>query len=156
MAFIQTTIDGLDPASKGVEVVYISGAYRFNVEDYEGVLADSKLTGTISLGLVLGLMIVAMRDLRALLLIFTPLIVGTIWAFGFAGLTVGVLNTFTSILGALLLGLGIDFSIHLYLRYREERLISSTLEEAVASAWDKVGPPSFAAAITTFFGFGSL
>lgn len=156
MAFIQTTIDGLDPASKGVEVVYISGAYRFNVEDYEGVLADSKLTGSISLVLVLTLMIVAMRDLRALLLIFTPLVVGTIWSFGFAALSVGVLNTFTSILGALLLGLGIDFSIHLYLRYREERLISSTLEEAVASAWDKVGPPSFAAAITTFFGFGAL
>lgn len=156
MAFIHDSLATLQPSARGVEVVYISGAYRFNVEDYEGILADSKLTGLVSLGLVLTLMIAAFRDPKALLLTFTPLLLGTVWTFGFAGGVVGTLNTFTSVLGALLLGLGIDFTIHLYTRYREERLRSASVEEAVVRAWDSVGPPAFAAGLTSVAGFGAL
>lgn len=156
MALVNDSIAALEPSSRGVEVVYISGAYRFNVEDYEGILADTQRTGMLSLALILGLMLVAFRDPKALLLVFTPLVLGTIWTFGFAGAAVGVLNTFTSVLGALLLGLGIDFAIHLYTRYREERLHSRSVEEAVARAWDSVGPPCTAAALTSIGGFGAL
>ena len=50
---------------------------------------------------------------------------------GFASLVVGALNSFASFFTAILLGLGVDFSIHLYSRYREERAQVESGQEAV-------------------------
>jgi len=69
---------------------------------------------------------------------------------------VGTVNTFTSFSGAVLMGMGIDFSIHLYSRYREERVRADILEEAVVRAWDRAGPPCLTAALTSAGGFMAL
>ena len=156
MATLDEAIESLDAESRGVRVLWIGGAFRHNVEDYEGIFHDMKWTSVCSLVLVLGFITLAFRDPRAVALIFTPLLLATLWTFGFVAVSVGVLNTFTSFFGAILLGLGIDFSIHLYTRYREERANSESLEEAVVRAWDRVGPPCLAAAITTAGGFSAL
>ncbi len=156
MERIYALLDELDPESRKVKVAFISGAYKVNVEDFEGIVSDMRWTALASLMLVLTLLMVALRDARALFLIFVPLLVGTAWTFGFAGLTLGVLNTFTSVFGAVLVGLGIDFAIHLYTRYREERAHSDNLEEAVVRAWDRTGPPCLAAAVTSAGGFCAL
>jgi predicted exporter len=156
MGTIDEEIAALDPAASGVEIAWIGGAYRHNVEDFEGILYDMRWTSIASLVLVLGFVAIAFRDLRAVALIFAPLLLSTLCTFGFAALSVGTLNNFTSFFGAILLGLGVDFSIHLYTRYREERANSDTLEEAITRAWDKVGPPCLAAAVTTAGGFTAL
>ncbi|MCB9760183.1 MAG: MMPL family transporter [Alphaproteobacteria bacterium] len=156
MAHIDESIAAVDPAAHGVEVTFISGAYRFNVQDYEGILLDVSRTGVASVLLVFILLSIAFRDIRALFYLLVPLATATVWTFGFAGATVGVLNTFTSVLGALLVGLGIDFSIHLFTRYQEERAASESVEEAVVRAWDRVGPPCLAAAVTSAGGFSAL
>jgi uncharacterized protein len=156
MKGIYDLLDELDPESHGVEVAFISGAYKVNVEDFEGIVSDMRWTAIASLMLVLTLLLVALRDARALFMIFVPLLVGTAWTFGFAGMTLGVLNTFTSVFGAVLVGLGIDFAIHLYTRYREERAHSDDIETAVIRAWDRAGPPCLAAAVTSAGGFCAL
>ena len=156
MATIDQAIEDLDPESRGVSISWVGGAYRHNVEDYEGIVADMRWTGIASLVMVLGFIAVAFRDPRAVLLIFVPLTLATLWTFGFAAVSVGTLNSFTAFFGAILLGLGVDFSIHLYTRYREERARSETIEEAVCRAWDKAGPPCLAAAVTTAGGFSAL
>ena len=156
MASLDEEIEKLDPKARGVEVAWIGGAYRHNVEDYEGIVHDGRWTGICSLFLVLGFITLAFRDPRAVALIFIPLSLGTLWTFGFAAVSLGQLNSFTSFFGAILLGLGVDFSIHLYSRYREERANSDSLEEAVIRAWDRVGPPCLAAAVTTAGGFSAL
>ncbi|MCB9746486.1 MAG: MMPL family transporter [Alphaproteobacteria bacterium] len=156
MAAVDAAVAASDPAAAGVEIVYISGSYRFNVEDYEGILSDVSRTGLASVAMVFLLLTFAFRDPRALFYLLVPLGAATVWTFGFAGVTVGVLNTFTSVLGALLVGLGIDFSIHLFTRYQEERGRSESVEEAVIRAWDRVGPPCLAAAVTSAGGFSAL
>mgnify|MGYP001316665396 CR=1 FL=1 len=126
MADIYETIDGLDAESRGLEVAWVGGAYRHAVEDLENVIHDLGWTAAVSMGLVLIFLSVAFRDPRAIILLFVPLIVGNIWTLGYANLTVGTLNTFTSFVAAVLIGLGVDFSIHLYARYREERIETDT------------------------------
>ena len=66
------------------------------------------------------LIVVAFKDLRALPILFFPLIVGSAVTWGFTSLLIGEVNTFTSTFTAILLGLGVDFAIHIYSRYREE------------------------------------
>ena len=156
MKGIYSLLDDMQPETRGVEVAFISGAYKVNVEDFEGIVGDMRWTTIASLLLVLSFLLVSLRDARALFMIFVPLLVGTDWTFGFAGLTLGVLNTFTSVFGAVLVGLGIDFAIHLYTRYREERAHSDDLEEAIVRAWDRTGPPCMAAAVTSAGGFCAL
>jgi len=156
MAEIYDTVEALDPEGRGVSVEWVGGAYRSNVEDYEGIRNDMRWTAAASFLLVLTLLSFALRDVRALFLLFLPLIVGTAWSFGFAAITLGVLNTFTAVFGAVLVGLGIDFAIHLYTRYREERMAAPDLEAALIRAWDAAGPPCAAAAVTSAGGFCAL
>lgn len=143
-------------ADPTVEVFWLGGAYRHSLEDVANIGRDLQGTAAVSLFLVLALIAAAFRDLRAILLIFVPLILANVWTSGMAGLLVGSLNTFTSFFPAVLLGLGVDFSIHLYSRYREEAAAGLELHDAVVAAWDKVGPPSATAALTSAGGFCAL
>ena len=139
-----------------VEVVWVGGAYRHSHEDYEGVRSDMRWTGLMAGILIFLLLSMAFRSKRVVLLVFLPLTVGTLLTFGFAAVSVGDLNMFTSFFGAILIGLGIDFSIHLFTRYREERARANSLDEAVVRAWDATGPPCMVAALTSAGGFMAL
>lgn len=156
MAELDGHIARLDPASQGLEVVWIGGAYRHSVEDVRNLTKDLGWTGAVSFFAVLCLIAVAFRDLRAILLVFVPLIAANVWTAGYAGAVIGKLNTFTSFFPAVLIGLGVDFSIHLYSRFREEQALGGTVEDAVVRAWDRAGPPCFTAGLTTAGGFCAL
>lgn len=156
MARVHAAIDAADPAASGLRIAWIGGPYRHAVEDLETVLHDLTATLAFSLTLVLLFMAAAFRSPRAVVLVVIPLLAGTLWTVGVAGLVVGKLNTFTSYFTAVLIGLGIDFGIHLYARYREERAHSATTRLAVQRAWDAAGPPCLTAAITSAAGFSAL
>ncbi|MFT5681591.1 MAG: putative exporter [Myxococcota bacterium] len=156
MNSVYDVIDAQDPASRGLELAWLGGAYHHAVEEVEGITHDLSRTALLSLLLVVIVVGLGFRDFRAVLLIFVPLLIGNLLTWGLAGATVGELNTFTSFFAAILIGLGVDFSIHLYSRYREERLTSPTLEEAVMRAWDATGPPCTTAALTSAGGFAAL
>lgn len=156
MARVHAAIDRADPAASGLEIAWIGGPFRHAVEDLETVLHDLTATLAFSLGLVLVFLSAAFRSPRAVVLIVIPLLLGTVWTLGVAGLLVGRLNTFTSYFMAVLIGLGVDFGIHLYARFREERAHSATARLAVQRAWDAAGPPCATAALTSAAGFCSL
>lgn len=156
MGRVHDTLDQAQPAPEGVEVAWIGGPYRHAVEDLEAVLHDLTATLGVSLSVVLLFMAAAFKRPRAVLLILGPLIAANIWTLGLAGLVVGRLNTFTSYFTAVLIGLGVDFGIHLYARFREERTHTPNPTMAVIRAWDRTGPPSLTAAVTSAAGFASL
>jgi predicted RND superfamily exporter protein len=156
MAEVHRVIDETEPPESDIELLWIGGGYRHNVEDFEGVTQDVKWTSVAALVMVFLVISLGFRDWRAVLLIFIPLVVANIWTLGFASIVVGSLNTFTSFISAVLLGMGIDFGIHLFNRYREERAGGGSLEEAVVRAWDKVGGPCLATAVTASCGFLAL
>ena len=85
---------------------------------------------TSALGVLL-LFLFAFRRLGALVYAFVPLICGLLLTFGFAKLTVGSLSSATSVVAALLIGLGIDFVIVAYGRYIEERRKGASIETAL-------------------------
>ncbi len=156
MAEVHRVIEETPPPEPDIELLWIGGGYRHNVEDFEGITQDVKWTSMAALIMVFTVITLGFRDWRAVLLIFIPLVVANVWTLGFASLTVGSLNTFTSFISAVLLGMGIDFGIHLFNRYREERAGGGSLEEAVVRAWDKVGAPCLATAVTAACGFLAL
>lgn len=83
------------------------------------------------------------------LLLTLPLIVSLTWAGGIAAVTFGTLNLMTSTLGLVLFGLGIDYGIHFYARYAEERGAGKDVAAAVEETFVSTGQGIAVSAGTT-------
>lgn len=87
------------------------------------------------------------------LVIGVPLLTSLAWTFGITYLTYGVLNMMTSTLGLVLFGLGIDFGIHFYARYTEERGEGRSVEEAAERTFMTTGQAITGVGLTTAAAF---
>ena len=83
------------------------------------------------------------------LLIGLPLLMSLAWTFGIAALVYGTLNLMTSTLGLVLFGLGIDYGIHFYARYTEERAAGLDVEGAAETTFVSTGQAIAVGALTT-------
>lgn len=156
MADVDQIQDEVLARHPSVRIVWLGGAYRHNVEDYQAIQKDILWTTSASLVLVLFIIAGAFRTPRALAVIFVPLVLSNLWTVGLAGATVGGLNTFTSFVNAVLIGLGVEFGVHLYSRVREHVDAGEPVEDAVVHAWDLVGGACTSAAFTSSAGFAAL
>ena len=82
-------------------------------------------------------------------LLTLPLLMSLSWAAGVAGGVFGTLNLMTSTLGLVLFGLGIDYGIHFYARYAEERGSGLGVAEAVEETFVSTGQGIAVSALTT-------
>ena len=84
-------------------------------------------------------------------LLTLPLLMSLSWAAGMAAVLFGTLNLMTSTLGLVLFGLGIDYGIHFYARYAEERGGGKNVVEAVEETFVSTGQGIAVSALTTAF-----
>lgn len=80
------------------------------------------------------------------------LLIGIAWSFGITTLVVGELNLLSIIFTLVLVGVGIDFGVHLVARFREEQA-AATLEEAVTTAVRTSGHGNITGALTSSIAF---
>lgn len=156
MKQVEALMAEMPPEAAGVELLWMGGAYRHNVEDLDGIQHDLLWTSGGAAVIVLTLMVLTFRSARALLIVFPPLIVANVVNLAFVKVAIGALNTYTSFGTAILFGLGIDFAIHLVGRYREYMAAGMDREDAIVMAWDHTGPPCVTAAATSAAGFLAL
>ena len=83
------------------------------------------------------------------LVIGVPLFMSLAWTGGAAYLLFGRLNLMTSTLGLVLFGLGIDFGIHFYARYSEERAAGHSISDAAGRTFASTGQAIAVGALTT-------
>ena len=82
-------------------------------------------------------------------LLTLPLLMSLTWVGGVAALRFGTLNLMTSTLGLVLFGLGIDYGIHFYARYAEERGAGRSVPESIEETFVSAGQGIFVSALTT-------
>lgn len=82
-----------------------------------------------------------------------PLVVALAWTFGVTYLVVGKLNLFTSTLALVLFGMGIDYGIHFYGRYTEERGQGRSPEDAAVETFATTGEAIVTTGLTTAAAF---
>lgn len=85
-----------------------------------------------------------------------PLVVGIIWTMGVLQIVFGTLNMMTVMMGLVLLGLGIDFTIHMLARYSEERSQGADLETSLNRMTGDTGVGVLTGALTTAAAFFAL
>jgi hopanoid biosynthesis associated RND transporter like protein HpnN len=131
----------------------VTGGGALNTDEMVAAQRDTLLATMMALGGVALLFIVAFRQVWRPLLVVVVLIIAVCWTLGLTTLTVGHLNVLTVAFVPILIGLGIDFGIHLVARYGEECADNQNFESAIQTAYLRTGPGVAAAALTTALAF---
>jgi predicted RND superfamily exporter protein len=85
-----------------------------------------------------------------------PILVVVAWLFAFMHLAGYGINIVTATIGAVSIGIGIDFAIHFIMRYREELERLSDRLEAVDAAGAGTGAALAASALSSVVGFAIM
>lgn len=154
---IERTIVALDPKRFHPSIEYdFKGSFKNSATQSKIVKDDLRSTALYGLLGVLVLILLYFRQLLAPLFVIVPLLMSLAWTFGLTYLVIGNLNQITVGLFAILFGLGIDFGIHIFARYREARRRDMDVEVALNETVCHTGSALTTTAVTTAVAFYSL
>lgn len=122
LAGVRADIAALDPTSFDPDMtVSIEGNYAARSKAVNTVAGDSQRGTVAAFVLLLFCLALYFRKVRAVPIVMVPLLMSIVVALGYAELRYGYLNLVSAFIFAVLLGLGIDFGIHILGRYEAER-----------------------------------
>lgn len=130
-----------------VDIEIFGGAIVANENSIQAK-EDVLLTVLITVVLLILLVSYFFRKRRAVFVIFIPTILGSILALGFFTLFNNQISVISLSIGAVLLGMSIDFSLHVYSHFREYHSISKLFSD--------VSAPILLSTSTTIVAFLSL
>ncbi len=133
--------------------VNITGKLALNVENLFSVRQGIYLAGAVSIGMVLVILIWGLKSVRLVVFSLITLLTGLGWTLGFAMLTIGQLNIISVTFVVLFVGLGIDYSIQLCLRYKELIINGWHHTSAIRRTLEETGNTLLLCTLTTATGF---
>jgi hypothetical protein len=122
----------IDPAH-GLQLRLTGGAVLED-EELASVGAGALTASAITMVAVTLLLLWGLRSWRLIAATLLTLVVGLIVTAAFTALVIGRLNLISVTFAVLFVGLGVDFGIHVVLRYREEVLRGAALLQAIENA----------------------
>lgn len=136
--------------------VRLTGTVAMQQEELLAVSRSAGLAGLASLVLVGIVLYWALRSMRLLVISLVTLLVGLTWTAAFAAIAVGHLNLLSIAFAVLYVGLGVDFILHVSLRYKELLAHGADVSDALIGGLRSVGGSLFICAVTTAAGFYSF
>ncbi|QDG51218.1 hypothetical protein FIV42_10840 [Persicimonas caeni] len=133
----------------------LTGRYQKRVDLQNVLQSDLGVATSVALTLLALVLLLLLRSPSGMVVVGLPLVAGTIWSMAWAQLTFGSLNILTGFLAAVLMGIGVDYGIHLYIRYQELR-DSLPTGEALAQTFATSGRANFYGGFTTAVALASL
>ena len=153
MDVIREAATGLDLRPDRGVTVRITGNPALNYEEMIGLAWDIGGAGVFCFLLVCGVLYRALRSFRLMVASVSTLLMGLVWTAGFAAFAVQQLNILSLTFAVLFIGLGVDFAIHLGMRYMNLLREGELHERAIAQASADVGSSLVICSITTAIGF---
>jgi len=144
---------GLGSAAGGSATARLTGVYAFSQDEAEVVERQAIWAGLASFALVALVLVPGLGSLRATLVALATLATTLVWTAGFAALAVGHLNPVSVAFAVLVIGLGIDFGIHVCVRVLELRAERLSAEASLRAAALDVGGSLGVCSATTAFAF---
>jgi hydrophobe/amphiphile efflux-3 (HAE3) family protein len=117
---------------------------------------DAVFTISLASIIILFLLFLTERSVTKGLLVFVPLFLGLIWTMGTMGWIGMKLSIATVGLGAMILGLGVEYGVFMYTRYKEERDKDKDQLESLRVSVPAVGTSILGSGLTTIVGFLAL
>lgn len=157
IAGVEADIAALSPtAFDPAMVVTLEGAYPSRLGNISSIAGDAARGGTAAAALLVVCLALYFRRLRAVPLVMVPLVTSVVAALAYADLRYGFLNLVSAFIFAVLLGMGIDFGIHILGRYEHERLRGHSRPDATRIALGTTGASTSAGAFSTIGVYGCL
>jgi len=149
-------LENIENSQKPVGIkTLITGTPPMKATLMELIVHDAVFTLLLAAIIIFILLIIMEKSFTKAILIFFPLILGIIWTLG----TMGWLNIKLSIstvsIGAMILGLGVEYGTFLVTRYKEERKSKDQLN-SLQIAVSGVGSSIIGSGLTTIVGFLAL
>ena len=143
--------------------IRLTGSAALDHEELQSVEIGGKPAAWLSLTLVIVLLIAGLRSAGLIVPTLATLVAGLIWTAAFAALAIGHLNLISVAFAVLFIGLGVDFSIHYCLRWREYAGSSEALARTAGAVGGSLAIGALCAAIgflsflpTAYKGLGEL
>lgn len=149
---IEEIMNGMNGDFPGIDAG-LTGTLTLVRDEMRAMNNDTMVTTIIAFFLILVLFIFSFRAIAAPLLAGITLAVGLVWAAIFAAVTVTTLNLMTSMFAVILIGLGIDFSIHIISIFTEFRGMGISGEDAMRKTLSRTGPGVMTGGFTTACAF---
>jgi len=155
---------GVDTIEAGAKKIASDRGIKAGLTGFLTVGRDEMVTSSqglvvssiLALVLILGLLVLVFRMFSVPLISGIPLIIGILWTLGLSGLIIHRLNIMTAMYIIALLGLGIDYAIHLLSGYIQERDGGADFKAAVEQSLVKSGAGIITGALTTAAAFFAL
>lgn len=153
---LRRTIAEVKAESPGIRAG-VTGQKALDEDEKETALGDMGLATSLSLVGLAVLLVVFWRSVRRPLIEMAVLVVALSLTFGLTTLLIGHLNLLSVTFAPMLLGLGIDYGVHWFARYGEERQRPGTsTRKALEVAMSSIGPAILLAGICASLSFFPL
>lgn len=153
---VRTTINSLNLTDNSSINIRLTGGTVLSFEELKSVSEANIQAIALSFLLVAIILSIGLGSFWLVAACLITLLTGLIATTAFATLTIGELNLISVAFAVLYIGLGIDFAIHLLLRFREEKLATSDNSGALNLAGKHIFKSLVLCAITTAIGFYSF
>ena len=140
-----------DPLREDVNI-RLTGQVPLEHEEIVSALDSAEFAGALALMILIGVLVWGVRSARIIAATYLSMLVGLTWTAAFAMLTVGQFNTISIIFLVMFIGLGVDFAVHLCLKYQEVRAGTDKISALVETGW-KLGPTIALCGLTSAIGF---
>jgi uncharacterized protein len=146
---------GQTPKPAGIKITLTGGPpIRALIADI--LITDAVKTILLSSAIILVILIIIQGGILKGYLVFNPLIFALTWTMGTMGWLNIPLSLVTAGLGAMILGLGVEYSIFLVSKYEDERRKGKKQEDSIYTALNEVGAAILGSSSTTIIGFLAL
>lgn len=149
---LRADIEALKAENPRVEA-YITGDPALRADELASVANGIEISFLISFLSVAALLLICFRSLPLTLITLGSLVISIVLTAAFAALFVGKLNLVSVAFTVLMVGLGIDYAVHLLLHVQERRAEGLAAPEALRAATGDVGAGLALACVTTALGF---
>lgn len=110
---------------------YLTGYNMIDLATFQVIISDFAMITGVSFGAVLLVLYGVFRDLKRMLFPIVPVMFGLIWMLGLGGYLGANLTIISMVSAAMIMGLGIDFGIHVTRKYFNTKRGSEGLSETM-------------------------
>jgi hypothetical protein len=152
IAALQSTIADLSHPYREYVTIRLTGQVPLEHQEIVSALDSAQLAGTLALIILVLVLTWGIRSMWIVAAVYLTMIVGLIWTAAFAMITIGQYNTISIIFLVMFIGLGVDFAVHICLKFQEARLRLDK-KSALIETGTELGPAIMLCGLTSAIGF---
>ncbi|MFQ5715736.1 MAG: RND family transporter [Nitrospinales bacterium] len=148
-------LSGLEAKTPDLRIK-LTGSLIVRLEENQTVVSDLTKSALLAGVLTTSIILIYTRTFIAFPLIIVPLLLSLTYTFALTRLIIGHINIISGFLIAILMGLGVDYGIHLYIRFNQELCKGKSIPGALEVVMTQVGRSGLIAMLTTISVFSIL